>query len=60
VTSGAAGGSLAGSRAGPWKLTEPIAEGGMGAVYRARRDDGAFEQQAAIKLIRPELLRAPC
>ncbi|HRQ65850.1 MAG TPA: serine/threonine-protein kinase [Xanthomonadaceae bacterium] len=49
-------GALTGTRAGPWLLLEPIAEGGMGAVYRARRDDGAFEQYSAIKLIRPELL----
>jgi serine/threonine-protein kinase len=53
---GAGAGALTGTRAGPWLLLEPIAEGGMGAVYRARRDDGAYEQYAAIKLIRPELL----
>ncbi len=49
-------GALTGTRAGPWLLLAPIAEGGMGAVYRARRDDGSYEQYAAIKLIRPELL----
>lgn len=54
--SGAGSGALTGTRAGPWLLLDPIAEGGMGAVYRARRDDGAYEQYAAIKLIRAELL----
>ncbi len=41
-----------GDRIGPWKLAEKLASGGMGAVYRAERADGHFEQQAAIKLLR--------
>ena len=41
-----------GDRIGAWKLVEKLAQGGMGAVYRAERADGHFEQQAAIKLLR--------
>ncbi|MCC5865298.1 MAG: serine/threonine protein kinase [Wenzhouxiangella sp.] len=37
---------------GPWQVTERIGEGGMGAVYRGQRADGAFEMDVAIKLIR--------
>ena len=42
-------------RIGPWRIEAEIGRGGMGAVYRALRDDGAFAQTVAIKLIRPEL-----
>ncbi|UXI69004.1 serine/threonine-protein kinase [Tahibacter amnicola] len=42
----------AGDRLGAWRLTEKLASGGMGAVYRAERADGHFQQQAAIKLLR--------
>jgi eukaryotic-like serine/threonine-protein kinase len=37
---------------GPWRLGEPIGHGGMGSVFLAERDDGAFERRAAVKLIR--------
>jgi serine/threonine-protein kinase len=46
----------AGQRYGPWELVEHISDGGMGAVYLARRADGAFEQQAALKLLNPALV----
>jgi non-specific serine/threonine protein kinase/serine/threonine-protein kinase len=39
-------------RIGPWRIVREIGRGGMGAVYLARRDDGHFEQQAAIKVIK--------
>ena len=42
-------------RIGPWRIEQEIGRGGMGTVYRARREDGAFEQMVAIKLVRPEL-----
>ena len=39
-------------RIGPWRITGIAGRGGMGAVYLGDRDDGQFEQHAAIKLIR--------
>ena len=42
-------------RVGPWRLEAEVGRGGMGTVWRARRDDGAFEQTVAIKFVRPEL-----
>ena len=47
-------------RIGPWRIVQPIGEGGMGAVYLGERADGGFEQRVAIKLIRggtPGLIR---
>lgn len=40
-------------RIGPYRLDALIGSGGMGAVYRAQRDDGLFEQTVAIKFVRP-------
>ena len=37
---------------GPYRLGEALGFGGMGAVYRAVRDDGAFRREVAVKLIR--------
>ncbi|QRP65478.1 serine/threonine protein kinase [Rhodanobacter sp. FDAARGOS 1247] len=37
---------------GAWRIVEVIGHGGMGAVYAVQRDDGAYAQQAALKLIR--------
>jgi len=45
-------GSLIGRRIGPYLVTEVIGEGGMGSVYRAVRDDDAFRQEVALKLIK--------
>jgi serine/threonine protein kinase len=41
-----------GMRLGVWEVVEPIGAGGMGAVYRARRVDGQFRQEAALKIVR--------
>ncbi len=42
----------AGTRLGAWTLQGKIGEGGMGTVYAARRSDGHFDQDAAVKLLR--------
>lgn len=40
-----------GEKLGPFRIVSLIQRGGMGAVFRAERADGAFEQTVAIKLI---------
>ncbi|NCT71440.1 MAG: serine/threonine protein kinase [Xanthomonadaceae bacterium] len=44
--------ALVGRSIGPWRITGILGHGGMGAVYRVDRDDGAYTQHAALKLIR--------
>jgi serine/threonine protein kinase/Tfp pilus assembly protein PilF len=46
-----------GLKAGPWRLLEKIGRGGMGTVYLAQRDDGAFDKRVAVKLLRDSDLR---
>lgn len=41
----------AGDEIGAWKLVRPLGRGGTGEVWLARRDDGRFEQQVAVKLL---------
>lgn len=41
-----------GGRVGPYRITGRLGEGGMGAVYRAERADGAFEREVALKVLR--------
>ena len=41
-----------GRRLGAYELTGELGRGGMGAVYLARRADGRFEQQVAVKLLK--------
>jgi tRNA A-37 threonylcarbamoyl transferase component Bud32/tetratricopeptide (TPR) repeat protein len=43
-----------GDRLGPWRIERLIGRGGMGEVYLATRVDAAFEQRAALKLLRHE------
>src|SRR2546425_1121865 len=38
-------------RFGPYRVTGNIGHGGMGAVYRAVRDDRTFDKQVAIKVL---------
>ena len=44
-----------GTRIGPYRIVREIGRGGMGAVYLAERDDEHYQQQVAIKLIKPGL-----
>ena len=41
----------AGDRFGAWQLVEPLGSGGMGEVWSARRADGSFERDVAIKVV---------
>ncbi len=50
---------LSGQKLGAWRLDSLLAEGGMGSVYRAHREDGEFQQEAALKVIRGQLFQAP-
>lgn len=43
---------LPGTRVGPFLVIERIGKGGMGVVYRGRREGTGFAQDVAIKLIR--------
>lgn len=45
-----------GQQLGPYQLMEPIGRGGMGSVWLARRTDGRFEGQFAIKFLNLALL----
>ncbi|MFN4114323.1 MAG: protein kinase domain-containing protein [Sphingomonadaceae bacterium] len=36
---------------GPWRLEQLAGTGGMGQVWQARRDDGVYDQVAALKLL---------
>ncbi|MEM6702692.1 MAG: serine/threonine-protein kinase [Acidobacteriota bacterium] len=38
---------------GPYRIAEEIGRGGMGVVYRAHRDDDAFDLSVALKIMRP-------
>lgn len=46
----------AGQHLGPWQLIEEIGRGGMGVVWRARRADGAYQREVALKLPHAHLL----
>ncbi len=45
-----------GSRLGPYRVVELLERGGMGAVYRAEREDD-FEKRVAVKVLRRDALR---
>lgn len=46
---------LTGKRLGAWQLESKIGAGGMGQVWRARRVDGLYQAEAAIKLLRGDV-----
>src|SRR6266852_6121904 len=48
--------SLAGQTVGAYTLESPIGQGGMGTVWLAKRSDGRFEGQAAVKFLNVALL----
>jgi serine/threonine protein kinase len=47
-----------GDRLGNYELLKPLEAGGMGVVYLGRRADDVYDQQVAIKLVRPVHLLA--
>jgi tetratricopeptide (TPR) repeat protein len=49
---------LVGSWLGPYRIDGVLGRGGMGAVYRAFREDDQFRKQVAIKVI-PRMLAGP-
>ena len=44
-----------GRQIGSYRALEAIGHGGMGAVYRAERVDGGFDQQVALKLLHRDM-----
>jgi serine/threonine-protein kinase len=46
------------SRVGPYELLREIGRGGMGVVYLARRADGEYQRQVALKLARAPVFDA--
>lgn len=52
----AGAGPQAGQRIGPYELLRELGRGGMGVVWLARRCDGAYEREVALKLPHAHLL----
>jgi len=46
------GEDLSGQQIGAWRIERRLARGGLATVYLARRDDGAFNQRVAFKVLR--------
>ncbi len=44
--------AVEGLRIGPYRVVRELGRGGMAAVYLARRDEGGFAQEVAIKLVK--------
>jgi len=45
----------AGRVIGAWRLVRPLGTGGMGSVFLAERNDGAYRTRAALKMLNPWL-----
>ena len=54
----AASGLQPGTRVGPYELIRPLGAGGMAEVWLARRADGAFKREVALKLPKLTQMRA--
>ena len=48
--------TLAGMEFGAWRLERPLGQGGMGTVWLARRADGRYVGEAAVKILNLALL----
>lgn len=48
-------GARSGEMIGPYRVLEPIGQGGMGSVYLAVRQGEDFEQRVAVKVLRGEV-----
>ncbi len=48
----AVGQSVLPEHIGPYRIVREVGRGGMGVVYLAQRDDGQFEQDVALKVVR--------
>ncbi|MEO6049855.1 MAG: serine/threonine-protein kinase, partial [Pyrinomonadaceae bacterium] len=46
--------TVAGQEIGAYRIVSELGVGGMGSVYLAKRSDGKFDQQVAIKLLKRE------
>ena len=55
TTEGSSSAARLGTRVGNYELVSVLGSGGMGDVFAAKRIDGEFEQDVAIKLIRADL-----
>jgi serine/threonine-protein kinase len=53
ATPRARGGLAAGARLGPYRIERELGAGGMGEVWLARRDDGLYDGEVAIKTLHP-------
>ncbi|MEM7354012.1 MAG: serine/threonine-protein kinase [Acidobacteriota bacterium] len=45
--------ALGTDQVGPYRLVRELGRGGMGVVYLARRDDGLYEHDVAVKVLHP-------
>lgn len=46
-----------GRQVGPYRIERMLGRGGMGAVFLARRADGEYEQQVALKIMRRDVFQ---
>jgi serine/threonine protein kinase len=54
ATGASSGATLAaGTRLGPYRIERELGSGGMGEVWLARRDDGLYEGEVAVKTLHP-------